>query len=134
MTDTLTYANVLASIKQVHNIMAEHTPMAPIRILENPLCVRKSDQPNRIHKVRRWMSDQYHYRIQKKWVKRFGYAEVPTAYILPARKTGWGDMAESCVIMHPTLARQLREHIRQEEWRKLPQLGDITTPVRCSSA
>jgi hypothetical protein len=29
--------------------------------------------PKRLHKKKRWMSNQYHERIQKKWSKRFGF-------------------------------------------------------------
>lgn len=32
--------------------------------------------PARIHRRRRWMSDAYHHRIQKKWNKRFGIGFV----------------------------------------------------------
>lgn len=118
---------LLASIKQVRAEMERFTPLEPMRIMENSLCLRQSDRPNKIHKVRRWMSESYHRRIQKKWIKRWGYAQEPTAYILPAQKTGFGDYAESLVVMHPILAAQLREQARQEEWRKLPslQFGDI---------
>jgi hypothetical protein len=114
---TLTYENLLASIKQVHDIMAEHTPVMPPRIIENPLCMRQTDRPNRRHKVKRWMSEQYHYRIQKKWIKRWGYAKEPTAYMMPAVKLGISDRAESIVVMHPILAAQLRAQAHRERAR-----------------
>ena len=111
---TLTYESILASIKQVHEIMAEQTPMMPPRIIENSLCMRQTDKPVRRHKVRRWMSDSYHYRIQKKWIKRWGYLKEPTAYMMPAVKLGLSDRAESIVVMHPILAAQLREQASRE--------------------
>jgi hypothetical protein len=33
--------------------------------------------PVRIHEPKGWMSENYHQRIQKKWIKRFGYVKKP---------------------------------------------------------
>jgi hypothetical protein len=35
--------------------------------------MRKTNNPARPHKRRRWMSAAYHGRAQKKWLKRWGY-------------------------------------------------------------
>lgn len=47
-----------------------------MRVIESPL----ARMPARVHKKRRWMSEAYHSRIQKKWNKRFGY--VPAAFLM----------------------------------------------------
>jgi len=52
------------------------TLLSGMRVVESAL----ARMPVRMHKRRRWMSDAYHRRIQKKWNKRYGYA--PAAFIL----------------------------------------------------
>lgn len=104
---------ILAGINQIRTDMERFMPVAPIRIMESPYCTRKVG-PKKVHKVRRWMDDQYHYRIQKKWIKRWGYVDEPTAYMLPAQRLTFNGPAESVVVMHPILAAQLREHMRKE--------------------
>lgn len=111
---TINAAGLLASINQVKADMERFTPIAPIRVVESNLCVRKTGRPNKVHKVHRWMSDQYHRRIQKKWVKRYGLEEIPTAYVLPAQKRWPSEVAELVVVIHPSLAAQLDEQMSKE--------------------
>ena len=47
-----------------------------MRVIESPL----ARMPAKVHKRRRWMSEAYHRRIQKKWNKRFGH--VPAAFLM----------------------------------------------------
>lgn len=53
--------------------------LGAIKIFESPHAKR----PARIHKKRRWMSERYHQRIQKKWNKRFGFE--PCAYLIDTK-------------------------------------------------
>lgn len=43
-----------------------------------------SDMPVRVHRKRRWMTEAYHRRIQKKWNKRFGVG--PAAILMNTRE------------------------------------------------
>ena len=71
---------ILADITLVRDQVARAAPaMCPMRILESELCVANSDRPRRVHRRRRGMTAAYHDRIQKKWVKRFGYELEYTA-------------------------------------------------------
>lgn len=56
----------------------------------------------RTHTRKRWMKDSYHRRIQKKWLKRFGYFDKPAAFQTP---TGF--------IVHPEIAEALRRNLRK---------------------
>ena len=63
-----------------------------IKVVESPLAVMQV--PNRQHKRKRWMSNAYHARIQKKWRKRFGTHEEPCMIFMSPRAAGfpWPDM------------------------------------------
>ena len=52
------------------------TLLGSIKVIESAM----ARMPAKRHKKRRWMSESYHRRIQKKWLKRFG--TVPTAFLL----------------------------------------------------
>lgn len=57
--------------------------LSGIRIFSSPYLTDATiTEPVKKHKPRRWMSERYHARIQKKWNKRFGTREVETAYML----------------------------------------------------
>jgi hypothetical protein len=127
IVNTLTAEGLLESIRQVKAELERNAPVEPVvRIVESVYCLRQTDQPNKVHKVRRWMSDQYHYRIQKKWIKRWGYAKEPTAYKISGQQSYFNGPAESVVVMHPILAARLREQQRQEEWSKFTSLNGST--------
>ena len=53
--------------------------MLGMKVVESPLA--NMTVPNRKHKRRRWMSEKYHKRIQKKWTKRFGTHQEPCAIL-----------------------------------------------------
>jgi hypothetical protein len=57
-----------------------------LKVVESPLAYLLV--PNRKHKRRRWMSDKYHQRIQKKWTKRFGTHQEPCAIFMSPRAVG----------------------------------------------
>lgn len=59
---------------------------AGIRVVESPLC--EFTVPVRKHKKRRWMTDRYHARIQKKWTKRFGMKKEHVAFMVNPRAAG----------------------------------------------
>jgi hypothetical protein len=63
-----------------------------MKVIESPFAYMQV--PNRQHKKRRWMSDAYHRRIQKKWRKRFGTHQEPCAIFMSPRAVGlpWQDM------------------------------------------
>lgn len=54
-----------------------------MRVIESEAALVKTDTPVRVHKRRRWdKSGKYHARIQKKWVKRFGYVYEPGIFMI----------------------------------------------------
>ncbi len=63
-------------------------------------------EPKRKHKFRRWMSDSYHARIQKKWRKRFGTINVPAMYVVNPAAAGL--VGQKHVVLHPELLAKLR--------------------------
>ena len=66
-------------------------------IQESINAVRITDVPVRVHKKTRSVSSNYHKRIQKKWIKRFGYIHEPCMYKTPY-----------FFIVHPQLMPELR--------------------------
>jgi hypothetical protein len=65
-----------------------------------------STVPVRRHRKRRNQTAQYHARVQKKWVKRFGQKKVPSAFVMDLRAMGlgWG----KAIYAHPDIVRELR--------------------------
>ena len=51
----------------------------------SPLCMRTESVPARLHKRKRSQSASYHKRVQKKWLKRFGFTrgkEKQSCYVI----------------------------------------------------
>lgn len=46
------------------------------RIIPNNMLAEFNYEPAKKHVKKSWMSDTYHRRVQKKWLKRFGRREV----------------------------------------------------------
>ena len=74
-------------------------PLMP-RIFEDSNCLEETEEPKRIHKVSLGMKLSYHNRIQKKWIKRWGYVMKPVMY------TNGNDY-----ICHPVLVARLKRHL-----------------------
>lgn len=70
-----------------------------ISVISNINCLVTSDRPNRKHKKKRWMSDTYHSRIQKKWNKRFGFEMDPAMYRI----------GNNTIAAYPSMVDQLRQ-------------------------
>jgi len=70
--------------------------LSGIRIYESIHAVRKTDIPNKIHVKRRSASKSYHNRVQKKWIRRWGYVMEPCFYKAPQG-----------IICHPQVRREL---------------------------
>lgn len=78
-----------------------------MRIVESMLALEKTKRPVREHKRRRWMSERYHARIQKKWLKRFGTVMKPCMYVLSPRAVGMP--GADYIVCHPALLAPLRK-------------------------
>jgi len=75
------------------------THLFGIPVFVSDYAVGTTERPNRIHKYKEWMSGRvYHKRVQKKWIKRFGYAEEACMF-----KTPQG------IIVHPSLIHKLKD-------------------------
>lgn len=82
-----TAAEILAKIgeaqKQIGRMQADlHGALSGMRIFSSPYLPNTITEPIKKHKRRRWMSERYCKRIQKKWTKRFGTREVQVAYMI----------------------------------------------------
>ena len=59
-----------------------------IKVVESPFAYMTV--PNRKLVRKRWMSDTYFRRVQKKWTRRFGTHQEPCALFLSPRAVGLG--------------------------------------------
>lgn len=72
-----------------------------IRIFQSTLCVEKTKSPLRKHEKKRWMTDSYHRRVQKKWNKRYGFVMKPVMYQTP-----------DGIFCHPVQYARIREALK----------------------
>lgn len=80
-------------------------PWGGIPIVESDLALEATEKPAREHTFKPWMAGRaYHARIQKKWIKRFGYVMKPCIW-----QTQMG------LIAHPTMMACIRETLAQQE-------------------
>jgi len=75
----------------------ESTLINGVRVFVSPNALKTTRRPRRVHHKTVSMSDNYHARIQKKWIKRFGFESEPCMYQTPAG-----------LFVHPDLIPQLR--------------------------
>ena len=87
--------------------------VAGMRVIATPLALEKTKQPVREHKRRRWMSDHYHERIQKKWTRRFGTVMKPCMYVMQ-QPALFGMVSEKVLVCHPALMPQIRAVAAQQ--------------------
>ena len=66
-------------------------------VCENAWALERTDEPVRRHRRTRSTSETYHRRVQKKWIKRFGYVYRPCIWRTP-----------EALIVHPALMAELR--------------------------
>lgn len=53
-----------------------------VKVMANPAIPETEEVPARKHIKKQWMSESYHKRIQKKWIKRFGTKAVMPFYFI----------------------------------------------------
>ncbi len=70
-----------------------------VRVFSSELATQT--MPNKQHKKSVSMSESYHRRIQKKWLKRFGTKQGPGAY----------QVGPDCLVMHPDLVDMLKQDL-----------------------
>jgi len=52
-----------------------------IPMYESVLALEQTTLPNKVHIAKRWMRVKvYHKRIQKKWIRRWGYYKKPCCF------------------------------------------------------
>ena len=75
------------------------------KVYKSVHAVMETSTPAKEHKKRSWMSGRcYHERIQKKWVKQFGYEHKPCILRFPA---------DSSLFVHPSLWPKIEEEIQK---------------------
>ncbi len=60
--------------------------------------------PKKVLVPKRWMKGNYHARVQKKWIKRYGYEMKPAAYQTPHG-----------ILCHPAIYEQLIQQIEPRQ-------------------
>lgn len=65
-------------------------------------------EPARKHEKKAGQSDNYHRRITKKWLKRFGQRAVPCMYRLGPQITG-----REVLLIHPELMPKLKAAVQR---------------------
>ncbi len=80
-----------------------------LKVIQTPLALETTEEPVRVHIQSLGMSDSYHRRIQKKWIKRWGYVQKPCMFKTP-----------NGIVCHPAIYRKLeREMIQRRPWMGL---------------
>jgi hypothetical protein len=105
---TLTMDMILESIRELEKAL----PLKPLQL--GPLSLRVYESayldyliPVRMHFRRRTQSENYHWRIQKKWLKRFGRKQNDCVYMFSDRMFGQGMIASpKHAVMIRNVARQ----------------------------
>lgn len=76
----------------------------------NANCLEQTNEPRRVHHERRWSrGTAYHRRIQKKWIKRFGFVMQPCMFKTPM-----------AIFAHPAFEPEIRRalQITHDEQRR----------------
>ncbi len=76
-----------------------------LMLYESISALEQTDKPLKIHKKKSWMRKNYHKRIQKKWLKRWGFFWKPAIFI-----------TQTAVFVHPALMPMVKKEL--EEQRK----------------
>jgi len=70
-------------------------------VYESPYAAERTDEPQRKHLKKRWHRGRnYHQRIQKKWIVRFGWIHEPRVY-----------MSKGAIFAHPSLIPAIRKSL-----------------------
>lgn len=77
--------------------------VAGFKIIASSHCTTRV--PVRRHKRRKGQSRAYHERVQKKWIKRFGLEEKPTAYQVNRSFLGHSGPV---LFAHPSIVEKLK--------------------------
>lgn len=110
---TLTLGSLLASLERVKDALDRFEPAVPPIIAMQESWVAVLHAPRRTHRHRKNQSLAYHKRVQKKWLKRFGAKEVPTAYMLDTSALAPWAARGRILVCHPVIADQMR---KRGEW------------------
>jgi hypothetical protein len=73
----------------------------------NSLCIEKTSEPIKIHTKKKKIS--YHKRIQKKWIKRYGFVWKPCMFIVQDR----------FLVCHPSYIPEFKRIMENEAQRKV---------------
>ena len=68
--------------------------------------LEKTEEPVKRHIKTRSMSESYHRRIQKKWIKRWGYVMKPAMFFM-----------QGAIVMHPAIWREVSEILPTRDLR-----------------
>jgi hypothetical protein len=84
----------------------------PVRIIESWACTEQGDRVKRYPR-RKAKSVSHWHRMDKKWLKRYGYQRVPCIYEINV-PTWFYDGAPTMTtfMVHPTLAAKLRHALQ----------------------
>lgn len=81
--------------------MIQPTILTQLLVLQSAQALEKTDQPARKHRAKPWMRKRaYHRRIQKKWIRRFGYLYRPAIL-----------RTHNGIVVHPALWTQVMAYM-----------------------
>lgn len=105
---TLTASGLLKQIERVRRMLdladaGRIAPRGPLQVRESLLALQTV--PAKRHKKRRNQTEAYHHRVQKKWTKRHGTKQVPTAYLIDNKAIG--DYGQT-LVAHPSIVARLK--------------------------
>lgn len=95
-----------AILRAANELIDQPSPITSMRVQESPHCTTRG--PAQRHRKRRNQSAAYHRRIQKKWTKRYGTKDVPSAYIIDTSLISLSGRGEKVLVIHPSLMSALR--------------------------
>ena len=102
---TMTASGLLKQIERVCRQIECAAPHAKgqMQVRESPLALQTV--PVKRHKKRRNQTEAYHSRVQKKWSKRHGTKQVPTAYVIDNGAIGGYGQT---LVAHPSIVARLK--------------------------
>lgn len=100
---TLTASGLMKQMRRVMRELDAAAPRGPLQVRESPLALQTV--PVKRHKKRRNQTEAYHRRVQKKWTKRHGTKQVPTAYVIDNGVIGGYGQT---LVAHPSIVARLK--------------------------
>jgi hypothetical protein len=84
-------------------------PVPHVKIFESDAAVQRGD-PVKVYPKHKARTPAHLKRMRKKWIKRYGYTQVACIFEM---RNGLFGANERIIVVHPSLARQLRAAFKE---------------------